>query len=289
MSFTETIHVPTHSIPLTPWFVPETEYTGAMRTVEYKNPDEGAPLHLHIFSPEDVRPTDPLPGICFFFGGGWRGGTPEQFYPQARFLSQHRRYVAICAEYRTESSRGTPPFAALEDAKSAMRWLRVHAADIGLDPGRLAAGGGSAGGHLAAACALVDGWDSPDDDTAVSAVPDLLVLFNPVLNNADGNYGEDRLGEHAAGFSPAHNVHPGVPPAIILSGTEDHLVPPEILRAFVRDVDAADGEIELHLFDGEGHGFFNYRAPEAPPDRSNWRYNFVTALESATAFLDRRL
>ena len=77
----------------------------------------------------------------------------------------------------------------------------------------------------------MDGWNSPGDDASVSPRPDLLALFNPVLDNADGNYGEERLGEDAASFSPAHNVRSGIPPTIILSGTEDHLVPPEILRA----------------------------------------------------------
>jgi acetyl esterase/lipase len=287
----ETLHVPgdVGTVSLEPWYVPEDQYSGSRRILRYKEPDDGAALNLHVFAPAGAHPSDALPAVCFFFGGGWRDGTPEHFYPQARYLSQHRGYIAVCAEYRTEASHGTTPFAALEDAKSAMRWLRGHAADIGVDARRLAAGGGSAGGHLAAACALVDGWSSPGDDASVSPRPDLLALFNPVLNNANGNYGEDRLGEYAPRFSPAHNVRPGVPPTIILSGTEDHLVPPQILRAFGRDVDRAGGEIELHLFDGEGHGFFNYRAPEANADRPNWRYDFMTTLQLTANFLDRNL
>ena len=61
-----------------------------------------------------------------------------------------RSQVAICAEYRTESSHGTDPYTCVADGRSAMRWVRAHVAELNVDPHRIAAGGGSAGGHVAA-------------------------------------------------------------------------------------------------------------------------------------------
>ncbi|MEM8713895.1 MAG: alpha/beta hydrolase fold domain-containing protein, partial [Planctomycetota bacterium] len=90
---------------------------------------------------------------------------------------------------------GPRPTTCVEDGKSAVRWIREHAAEIGVDPGRLAAGGGSAGGHVAAAIATVNGFNADQDDLSVSCVPEALVLFNPVFDNGPGGYGHDRVQE----------------------------------------------------------------------------------------------
>ena len=106
----------------------------------------GHTLNLHIFSAPAHSPTkEPKPAIVFFFGGGWVGGTPTQFYPQCEHLSK-RGMVAISAEYRVKSRHKATPFDCVEDGKSALRWIRTHAKKLGVDPKRIAAGGGSAGG-----------------------------------------------------------------------------------------------------------------------------------------------
>src|SRR5210317_2600573 len=109
-------------------------------------------LNIHVFNPPDYAASDKRPAIVFFFGGGWNGGSPSQFYPHCAYLAS-RGMVAMSAEYRVKTRHGTSPRECVKDGKSALRWIRIHADDLGIDPNKLAAGGGSAGGHVAAATA----------------------------------------------------------------------------------------------------------------------------------------
>ena len=87
-------------------------------------------LFIDVFKPEGA--TAPLPGIVFFFGGGWVNGTREQFKPFARDLAEHGMLAAV-ADYRIKSIDATDPPACVTDGKSAIRWMRAHADEIGLD------------------------------------------------------------------------------------------------------------------------------------------------------------
>lgn len=141
----------------------------------------GATLKLWIFRPAGKpAPEVKRAAIVFFFGGGWTNGLPAQFEPQCRHFAE-RGMVAMTADYRVASRQQVKPTACVADAKSCMRWVRKHAEQFGIDPDRLAAGGGSAGGHLAAALATLPGMDEAGEDTSISAVPNALVLFNPAL------------------------------------------------------------------------------------------------------------
>jgi acetyl esterase/lipase len=214
-------------------------------------------LALHLFYPPDHRPDDQRPAIVFFFGGGWVGGSPSQFYPHCAHLAS-RGMVAAAAEYRVKNQHGTSPYACVEDGKSAVRYLRGHARQLGIDPDRLAAGGGSAGGHVAAATATVEGFHAASDDTHISCVPNALVLFNPVYDNGPDGYGHDRVREKWEQFSPLHNIRPGMPPAIVFLGTQDRLIPVSTAEAFRDKMRAVGSRSELALFQGQAHGFFNF-------------------------------
>lgn len=212
-------------------------------------------LRLHLFRPQGVASA--VPGIVFFFGGGWRQGSPLQFLPHAQHLAERGMLVAL-ADYRVLSRHGTTPVEAVKDARSAIRWLRTHSDEIGLDREHLAAGGGSAGGHLAACTALIDGVDEASDDLAVSARPDALVLFNPALDlsglaNSRWAFDGDPLS-----ISPLQHVRPGMPPTLLFHGTGDTVVPYRQAVAFTESMQAAGNTIELVSFEGRGHGFFNY-------------------------------
>lgn len=229
----------------------------AADTVIYKTVGDRQ-MKLLVDKPADWQATDQRPAVVFFFGGGWVGGTPGQFEPQSQYLAT-RGLVGVRVEYRV-IPRGDagPPTVCCNDAKSALRYVRAHAAELGIDPARIAAAGGSAGGHLAAFTGLVDGIDDPADDLTVSCRPAVLLLFNPVLNNGpDGGWGYQRVGARYREFSPAHNVSKAAPPTIIFLGDDDKLIPVATMKSFEADMQAAGVRCELHVYPGVGHGFFN--------------------------------
>ena len=177
---------------------PPASISGATTRV-YKTIGE-TKLPLHIFNPEKHKASDKRPAIVFFFGGGWTNGTPTQFVEHCKYLAQ-RGMVAITVEYRVKSRHNVTPMECVSDAKSALRWVRWNANELGIDPNRIAAGGGSAGGHLAAATATVSGYDEAGENTKVSAQPNALVLFNPALDLVSLKL-TAQLGEAARGISP---------------------------------------------------------------------------------------
>ena len=215
-------------------------------------------LQLEIMQPVCESPS---PAIVFFFGGGWNSGTIEQFRPQAEYLV-NRGMIAVLADYRVKTRHHTPPFTALMDAKSAMRFVRAHAADYGIDPNRIAASGGSAGGHLAAATAMIDGYNDPTDDLAIDCKPNALILFNPVIDNGPAGYGFERIGEQFPTFSPLHNIRTNLPPTLFFLGTKDVLIPVETAEYFKIAMEKTGNRCDLHLYEGGPHGFFNPAHPE---------------------------
>ena len=214
-------------------------------------------LKLHLFKPAGLIPSDTRPAIVFFFGGGWTGGNPKQFYQQAEEFAQ-LGFVAFSAEYRVSSRNKTTPFDAVEDAKSAIRWVRAHAAALGVDPGRIVASGGSAGGHVAGSTGVILGFEATGEDHSVSSVPNVMVLYNPVLDTTEKGYGLKKVTEaRKTEVSLTHHVRPGIVPTLVLHGVADKTVPFANAERFVRLMNEAGNRSELKAFEGKGHGFFN--------------------------------
>jgi len=218
----------------------------------------GDDLYLYIFTPEGHDPaTDSRPAVVFFFGGGWNSGTPTQFEQHSRYLAS-RGMIGVVADYRVKSRQQTGPKECVQDGKSAVRYLRTHAKRLGIDPDRLAAGGGSAGGHVATASGMIDGLEEPGEATEVSSKPNALALFNPVYNNGpEDGWANDRVKDYWREISPAHNITEDDPPAIVFLGSNDKLIPVSIAEKFDADMKAAGVKSELHIYEGQGHGFFN--------------------------------
>lgn len=218
-------------------------------------------LYMQVDYPPSFDATRSHPAMVFFYGGGWNGGRVEQFAPHARYYSS-LGMVCFRVDYRVKSRHGTSPFESLKDAKSAMRYIRVHAQELGVDPDKIIASGGSAGGHLAVAAAVIEGYNEDGEDVSVSCIPNALVLFNPVFDNGPGGYGYERIGEQYKDFSPLHNIREGMPPAIVFLGTEDELIPVETAWYFKTVMEKVGSRCDLFLYEGEGHGFFNFRNQE---------------------------
>ncbi|WP_238710273.1 alpha/beta hydrolase [Oceanipulchritudo coccoides] len=228
----------------------------ADQVIEYKKVGETS-LNLHVFYPHGHRKGDKRPAIVFFFGGGWNGGSPSQFYAHCQHLAS-KGMVAMSAEYRVKSRDKTTPRECVKDGKSAVRWIRQQAKELGIDPDRIAAGGGSAGGQVAAAAAMASGFEEEGEDSAISARPDALILFNPVFDNGPNGYGYYRVKEYWKEFSPIHNISEATPPTIVFLGTADKLIPVKTAKKYKRLMEEKGRRCDLHLYEGEPHGFFNY-------------------------------
>ncbi len=228
----------------------------AADTLIYKQAGERE-LKIFVEKPTDWKASDKRPAIVFFFGGGWVGGTPEQFRKQSEYLAT-RGMVGVRVEYRTiPKGDAGPPTVCCADAKSALRYVRSHSAELGIDPQRIAAAGGSAGGHLAAFTALVPGLDDPADDLKTTCRPQALVLFNPVFDNGPGQWGHARVADRYREFSPAHHLTNAAPPTIVFLGDADKLIPVSVLREFEAGMKKAGVRCDAHVYPKAGHGFFN--------------------------------
>lgn len=232
-------------------------FTSAQITVLYKQIDT-TNLYLEAHYPEQQDTSVAYPGLVFFFGGGWVGGDRSHFIHHAKYFSK-RGLVCFLADYRTKNKHQTTPFESLKDAKSAIRYIRENAKELGIDPNSIIASGGSAGGHLAAATALINAYNEPTDDLSIDCRPNALVLFNPVIDNGPGGYGYERVDTTYREFSPLHNIKKSAPPTIIFLGTEDNLIPVTTAEYYQMVMEKVGSRCDLHLYEDQGHGFFNYR------------------------------
>ena len=237
-------------------------------------------LTLYVTTPDDWKPSDRRPAIVFFHGGGWVGGRPGQFTEHSKYLAS-RGMVAVQVEYRLlDRKSNDPPTACVHDAKSAIRWVRSRAGELGIDPTRIASGGGSAGGHLAAFVGMVEGIDDPQDDASIPAKSNAMVLFNPVFDNGPEGWGQQRVGDRYGEFSPFHNVSEDDPPAIVFLGSQDKLIPVKTAHDFRAAMEKAGNRCEVMIFEGKGHGFFNHGR-----DKNRPYYETVLATDKFLASL----
>jgi acetyl esterase/lipase len=225
--------------------------------IRYKQIDTNQ-LVMEVYYPEKLDNKKEYPAIVFFFGGGWSSRNIEQFEPHAKHFSQ-RGMICFIADYRVRKLQQSTPFESLKDAKSAIRFIRANAEKFHVDTSKIVASGGSAGGHLAAATALIGDYNESTDDLSISCVPNALVLFNPVIDNGPGGYGYSRIGDAYKNFSPLHNIRKGAPPTIFFLGTKDELIPVETAKYYQKVMEKVNSRCDLHLYEEQGHGFFNYK------------------------------
>jgi len=196
-------------------------YAGENKVLYKQAPDAlggTAKLYLHIFNPPDWKAADKRGAVLLFHGGGWSGGSPDRYVPDAKYWAS-RGLVGIAGQYRLGGREGTQPPDCVADAKSAVRYLRAHAAELGLDPQKIAVGGESAGAHIAACTGTLPAYNDPKDDLTVSCVPNALLLYFPFkMVTTVGNRNKDDM-------SPLHFVTPSTPPTLFIGGEMDDIAP----------------------------------------------------------------
>lgn len=240
-------------------------------------------LKLTVYQPPHIEIDKKLPAIILFHGGGLRERYYWYFEPQSEYLVE-RGMVAVIATYRVKRN-GRTIFESIADAKSAIRWVREHADELGIDENRIAAGGGSAGGYLAACAALVKDYDELNEDLSISSVPNALVLFNPrlvipVIGAPPLTKKEIRYknGRDLEEISPVHNVFQGAPPTIIFQGTADKGVTVQESQWFCEEMINHHNWCEVFLYEGREHGFFlKYYGEE----------DFTSTMETTIKFLSK--
>ncbi len=231
-----------------------TAFAGAVRH-EYLAADGHTPLRIYLFTPPQrgAAPVTAQPAVVFFHGSGWVQGWVSQFSFYARALAS-RGMVAVCADYRTQSSHHATPFDGVADAREALGWMQTHAEELRIDPQRVAAAGSSAGAHLALCAALIDTGKTP------STRPAALVLLSAVTDTTMEGHpaGVPLFRGHERDLSPRHHLATGAPPMLLLHGAADAWVPVASAERFVREGLALGNRAELVVFAGRGHAFYNH-------------------------------
>lgn len=203
------------------------------RDIEYCNV-EGTSLRLDLYAPKGVDA--PAPGLVLVHGGGWRMGNRRDCLAYSVAFAE-RGYVAAQVSYRLSPAAHFP--AAVQDVKCAIRWLRAHAAEYGVDPDRIAVLGGSAGGHLSLMAAYADdpALDCASGNHGVSSrVQAVVNLYGvtdctvPIAQEAIEviDFIGKRYSEAPATYelaSPLTHLTKDDPPTLTFHGTIDELVP----------------------------------------------------------------
>jgi acetyl esterase/lipase len=244
----------------------------------------GAQLKVYIFQPRPENTVRARAAVILFHGGGWTQGEPQWAFSRARHFAD-LGLVAAAVQYRlSDEEKGITPVEAMADAREAVRWMRAHADSLGIDPGRIAAYGWSAGGHLAASAAIFEAGDATANP--ISAAPDALILVSPAVSLGNDRWAARLLGTRAkiGEISPDEHVRGGLPATLVLQGSLDTVTPLAGAKRFCDRMRAAGNRCELHVYEGFGHLF----TPAGVPD-DGWPKPDPAIQSDAMARADRFL
>jgi acetyl esterase/lipase len=211
-------------------------------------------LDAFVYKPEDLQPGEKRPAFAFFHGGGWECGKPEWGQWQCEHYAS-KGLVAVSFEYRLTSQHDATPIESIADAKSAIRWMRIHVDELGIDPDKIAVSGFSAGGHLALCTALIDKFDEPGEDSDISSAANAFILWSSASKLEDNEYFKGIIKGRAdiKDCDPAMHIRPNLPPAIIFHGSEDKMVPVQLAKEFARSMRLKSNRCDIHIYDGQTH------------------------------------
>lgn len=228
--------------------------------VKFQYPIEnGIQLDGYITYPEGSAHN--LPAIVLAFGGNWTIGDPAQFFPQADVFAKEG-YVVITPDYRVFSRQNTSPRESVSDFCNLWKYLRENAERLGIDPKRIALGGGSAGGHIAIMAGIIS-----------DNFPKVYILYNPIVQTSGDIFWNNQLPkdrqlfpvspqglnyEDFSDIDPMLQLRKAFPPTLLMHGRNDHEVPVESAVLFADKIKGLNSQIHLKIYDDVGHGFFNY-------------------------------
>ena len=214
----------------------------------------GKPRQMEIYFPPNHDPSrTKVPGVILFHGGAWGHGTLAQFRVACAYFAS-RGLVCATAEYQMLKTADAKKLSAGEirkrvcitDAKSAIRWFKQHATELGIDPNRVITGGGSAGGHISTLATLNPGLNDPADPKDIDTSVVAYLWFNPAFALDDDKDAE---------IDVLRYVKPGLAPAIVFFGDQDPFQRGwGVVHAKLRSL--ANTAIQLQIAHGQPHSFF---------------------------------
>ena len=214
----------------------------------------GKERKMEIYFPPEHDPAKArVPGMILFHGGGWRSGSLGQFRTACHYFAS-RGLVCATAEYQMlgKASARRPEGGSIKrvcvtDAKSAIRWFKQHAGELGIDPARVITGGGSAGGHISALATMNPGLNDPADPKDIDTKVVAYLWFNPAFQLDDHKDPEIDVFRHMTG---------ALPPSIVFFGDQDDWKKGwDLAHAKWKELGVKN--ISLHIARGQEHGFFN--------------------------------
>jgi len=207
----------------------------------------GADLKLYVFKPAGLKASERRPAAMGMVG--------------------------VSATYRVRSVHNSTPYDSVADAKSVIRWVREHAAELQIDPDRIIGVGDSAGAHVLLTAALLDTFDEPSENRTISSRPSALFLTAAVVTTvADAGISVtpqqqaslDFLGPRTMEISPVHHLARNLPPTVIFHGRQDPLMPYTAVEDFCTKARTLGNQCELVGFDDAAHNVA--RAKQAETD-----------------------
>lgn len=212
-------------------------------------------LRAYFFMPSGHIESSEAPAVIFFHGGGWRRGSPESGFSYGEFLAE-RGIVFIAFEYRfTTDSVPATLDEIIGDAKSAVRWVRQQAPELGIDPVRVISSGHSSGGYLAASVGLMTRFEPPDGDHRISSRANAMILLAPFMPNPGRNPALLPEGALIDEFLPESYISASSPPALWIHGDADTVALPEVSAKLHTAFQEVGADSRLVLIRDSGHAF----------------------------------
>jgi acetyl esterase len=233
--------------------------TDTSKTYVYKT-SAGKERRMEIFFPPNHDPAkSKVPGMIFFHGGAWLGGSLAEFRRTCAYFAS-RGLVCATANYQMLKIKKaevaklpageTHKRVCVIDAKSAIRWFKQHADELGIDPARIITGGTSAGGHISALATMNPDLNDPTDPKGIDTTVVAYIWVNPAFSRGDKRFPEIDLMRY---------LKDDLPPSIVFWGENDNWKKGWNI-AYEKWRSLGTKTIDLKIAPGEKHGFWNHSA-----------------------------